>query len=63
MRHLAEKVNTTFNTNPLDIFNKIAFTFLNLMSLNISGKFVFVVDESRGFFQILYPPTYNKKEG
>ena len=53
MRHLAKKLNTTYNTNPVNIFNKIAFSFPNLMTLDISDKFVFVIDESRGFFPIL----------
>ena len=50
MGHLAEKFNTTYNSNPQNILNKIAFSFSNIMTINISGKFVFVVDESRGFF-------------
>ena len=31
-----KKLNTTYNTNPRNIFNKIAFTFPNLMTLDIS---------------------------
>ena len=50
MRHLAEKFNTTYNTNPRNIFNKTAFSFPNLMTLDISDKLVFVIEESRGFF-------------
>ena len=63
MGHLAEKFYTTYNTNPLISFYKIAFTFPNLMTLDIYNKFVFVVEENRGFFPFLYPPTYNKREG
>ena len=63
MRHLAKKLNTTLNTNPRNIFNKIAFSFSNLMTLDSSDKFEFVIDESRSFFPILYPPTNNKREG
>ena len=50
MGHLAEKLNTIYITNPLIIFYKIAFTFPNLMTLDISDKLEFVIEESRGFF-------------
>ena len=50
MQHLAEKNNPTYNTNPLNMFYKIAFTFPNLITLYIFDKFVFLIDESRGFF-------------
>ena len=63
MRHIAIKFNTINNTNPRNIFNKIAFSFPNLMTLDVSNKFVFMIHESRGFFPILYPTSFIKMEG
>ena len=50
MRHLAKIFYNTYYTNLINIFNKTAFTFPNLMTIDIFDKFVFVIDESRVLF-------------